>query len=478
MVRIILIINSAYKTVPHEMPHSKPQKILRPFVLHAIFLVSSFMSATTNADPGQEALDALGEKLFREGRFSQPALRASAQAQTLWSCATCHHTPDQVRGYADRERRSPVPPREDAERVTLRNSPALIELFFAETAERRNLLHFDGEFETPEDLVKSGFTGRNFGWLKHEKPLAIATLAKTIRQEYASDFSDPRLPAEFQDALLKPPSSTSDHDILNLVARSVAVYLRGLEFSKSADGNFNGSPYDQFLAQNTLPAHPELNESLTSYSNRLLSELEKLSTPQWIHRGPMSRHAQDFRFGPQELEGLKMFLRRESPRKPQFLAHQSKIGNCASCHSPPAFTDFSFRNTGVSQEEYDKLHGHGAFSQLRIPTFRERVEMPLNELTDFAAIPTLETRTKVDLGAWATLRLDRPHHPLLSWLCLFLPGCQSADAWNEEIHQGAIAAFKTPTLRNLGQSEPYLHNGSRDSLESVVRFYAVMGVLA
>jgi cytochrome c peroxidase len=104
--------------------------------------------------------------------------------------------------------------------------------------------------------------------------------------------------------------------------------------------------------------------------------------------------------------------------------------------------------------------------------------MPLNELTDFAAIPTLETRTKVDLGAWATLRLDRPHHPLLSWLCLFLPGCQSADAWNEEIHQGAIAAFKTPTLRNLGQSEPYLHNGSRDSLESVVRFYAVMGVLA
>ena len=35
----------------------------------------------------------------------------------------------------------------------------------------------------------------------------------------------------------------------------------------------------------------------------------------------------------------------------------------------------------------------------------------------------------------------------------------------------AIAAFKTPSLRDLGHSAPYMHNGSRDTLEDVMQFY-------
>ena len=34
-----------------------------------------------------------------------------------------------------------------------------------------------------------------------------------------------------------------------------------------------------------------------------------------------------------------------------------------------------------------------------------------------------------------------------------------------------VALFKTPTLRGLSHSHPYLHNGEKDSLEDVVRFY-------
>jgi len=34
-----------------------------------------------------------------------------------------------------------------------------------------------------------------------------------------------------------------------------------------------------------------------------------------------------------------------------------------------------------------------------------------------------------------------------------------------------VARFKTPILRDLGHSNPYMHNGSLDSIENVVVFY-------
>jgi cytochrome c peroxidase len=42
----------------------------------------------------------------------------------------------------------------------------------------------------------------------------------------------------------------------------------------------------------------------------------------------------------------------------------------------------------------------------------------------------------------------------------------------------AVALFKTPSLRDLGHSAPYFHNGSRDALEDVVAFYQRQGDLA
>ena len=34
-----------------------------------------------------------------------------------------------------------------------------------------------------------------------------------------------------------------------------------------------------------------------------------------------------------------------------------------------------------------------------------------------------------------------------------------------------LGVFKTPGLRDLGQSAPYFHTGSKDTLEDAVRFY-------
>ena len=41
-----------------------------------------------------------------------------------------------------------------------------------------------------------------------------------------------------------------------------------------------------------------------------------------------------------------------------------------------------------------------------------------------------------------------------------------------------IALFKTPSLRGLAFSGPFLHNGSKDTLEDVVRFYIKTSALA
>jgi cytochrome c peroxidase len=38
--------------------------------------------------------------------------------------------------------------------------------------------------------------------------------------------------------------------------------------------------------------------------------------------------------------------------------------------------------------------------------------------------------------------------------------------------------FKTPGLRDLGQSAPYLHTGQEDTLEAVVDFYIRASALA
>lgn len=49
------------------------------------------------------------------------------------------------------------------------------------------------------------------------------------------------------------------------------------------------------------------------------------------------------------------------------------------------------------------------------------------------------------------------------------------------VYQGlgnTIAQFSTPTLRDLEDSSPYLHNGSRVTLQDVVRLYIASSQLA
>jgi hypothetical protein len=152
---------------------------------------------------------------------------------------------------------------------------------------------------------------------------------------------------------------------------------------------------------------------------------------------------------------------------------------------PPHFTDFKFHNTGAAQDEYDAHHGAGAFVQLFVPDFTARNSdfdrwLPATPAHSKAGGPFLQVPNKADpgktdLGVWNVYgNPDLPApQPALERL-LNPSGALSRD----EVLDRALARFKTSSLRNLGQSAPYLHTGQLPTIEDTIHFYRRMSELA
>ena len=242
----------------------------------------------------------------------------------------------------------------------------------------------------------------------------------------------------------------------------------------------NRSPYDVFLTKNALPYKPAPGESAIGYARRLRQRVERLDAPRFVTGadGVFRTHKQSFAFGANELLGLKVFLAEPHQTSAGFPA--SHVGNCLPCHAPPNFTNFKFHNTGATQVEYDAIHGGGAFKRLVIPGLRERLRHPNDSLPPsprhpdaagrFLAVPAPDRPGWVDLGLWNVYaNRDRPvpQRALQRLLGGELFFFESPD----ERLPSTLALFKTPGLRDLGHSAPYMHNGQFDSLEAVMEFY-------
>lgn len=498
------------------------------------------LSEEEEADPAEIAL---GERLFRETRFAQyfaahangdvnamPAIGDPVMDSTLtlgdplvgpykgkaMNCAACHLVDEQasafgggMRTYSDFARRSPIPDRlEDDKFQTPRNSPPLVNSALAPSDQF--FLHFDGEFGSVEALVKAAYSGRNFGWLPMEKAAAIANLAKVIREddgsgELASGYAslsyaqvlagtDPAIPEEYllPEGFRIDVSQSSDEEIFTAVSKLVAAYTRGLVFSQDTKGQFNASPYDQFLRKNHLPTAPEDGESELEYSRRLLSLIQGLENPYFIQNGrdgSFAFHNQAFSFGPKELAGLQIFFAEASSPLSSEQISAGKLGNCVACHAAPNFTDFKFHNTGASQEEYDGIHGLGAFALLSVPGFAARqmapesylpaTEQHPNGIGKFLDAPSL-LNDHTDLGLWNVF--GNEDHPnvqdrLRAMICAMNAGI-APDCSDETLLPLTLALFKTPGLRDLGHGAPYMHHGQLDTLEQVLRHYKDFSNLA
>lgn len=478
----------------------------------------------------------IGERMFLETRFAQfffahcngdvnaTLTEGDPVMQTLQSprgpiqgpfanqsmnCRQCHLVDEAKdfdgggnRTYSDFARRSPIPAREDGRTLTPRNSPALVNASIVRPAKGAFFLHFDGEFTTLRDLVRGTLTGRNYGWLPNESASALHHIAQVIREDLGKgDLAKSaggayslvlngeglqipeglRLPTHLRIDVKK----SSDEQIVYAVTNFIAIYVQQLLFSQDDNGVFNGSPYDLFLVKNGLPQTPKKHETGLAYGRRLRQEIEKLRTPRFVTTtdGAFALHGnQPFQFGASELVGLKLFLA-EPATTPS-----GSVGNCIACHAPPLFTDFRFHNTGAAQDEYDSIHGDGAFAALAIPTQAQRLANsheflpptaadPL-ALGRFMSVPDLNDPVRTDLGVWNVIGNPDKTKSQKNLMKLLAPTEKGAPKQTlDQLVDQAIGKFKTPGLRDLGHSDPYLHTGRMDDIASVIRFYVRFSAL-
>jgi cytochrome c peroxidase len=90
----------------------------------------------------------------------------------------------------------------------------------------------------------------------------------------------------------------------------------------------------------------------------------------------------------------------------------------------------------------------------------------------FRSIPVLANPALTDLGVWNIFLnpdMSNPQAKIRAILCdEHLPlACPADNVLLDE----AIARFKTPGIRDLGHSAPYMHNGQFDTLDNAVGFY-------
>ncbi len=422
-----------------------------------------------------------------------------------FNCRACHLVDEHLeepelgmRSYADYAARSPLPTREGLPITMVRNAPTLVD---AALPRENFMLHFDGQFYSLEQLVQGTLTAINFGWLPGEEKIAIDHVCKIIKEDngedelaeefggfsYAEYFSgktsdgkeisaDYLLPEKLRINILE----ASCGEVFYAAVKLIAIYTEDLMF---AVDETIFSPYDVFLHANNLPTEPVSNESHIDYSKRLLGlihELKNKNELTFIDKNPNTEdggfqfHDQVFEFGPVQLQGMTIFFNDNPEAK-------TGKGNCIACHAAPHFTDFGMHNTGITQVEYDNIHGPGAFTNLKIPNLEQRssnenLYLPATHIHPkregvFRSIPNKAHVLATDLGAWNVLfnqDYAKAQSGIKNTICkLAEGGCKSDD----HALTLSIAAFKTPGLRNLGHSSPFMHNGQISDLHALMAFY-------
>lgn len=393
--------------------------ILILFACAALFVLLNKYPRLAFGDTQQRqdssAVIRLGERLFKDDRFSTPNGDLPA------SCSHCHlfdQDPQGLRAYADFFNRSWVSSRtEDRRRLGLRNAPTIFDV--AELPR----LHHDGEFGSLEELVKGTLSGRPLGWLPGEESQAF----DRVRAIVVNDDGAESYRKQFKAAFNVEAEKLGRDELVDLVAKSVAGFVRTLTTRKE-------TPYDKFIEANGLESRPAAGEDGKLFARRFLAKIDSLESTRAIKlaRG----------FDAAALKGLKLFFTTEGA---------GSIGNCATCHTPPLFTDYSFHNKGVSQMDYDRIHGEGKFAKLPIPDAAS-ARRPSTRLREN---PSKERPEDADLGYW-------------NFVDLKTSTLRRAGESDERFLRRMIATFKTPTLRNLAYTQPYFHDGSIATLEETM----------
>ncbi len=160
-----------------------------------------------------------------------------------------------------------------------------------------------------------------------------------------------------------------------------------------------------------------IGKTIAAFERELVSRSSPFDRfAQGVREGDAARQEA---LGASALRGLKTFL---GP------------GRCHFCHDGPNFTDLEFHNNRVRPVE-------GAVDLARFRGAQLVQADPFNGAGSYSDAPEGLARTKI-----ATL-LQTDHN---------------------------VGAFKTPTLRNVALSAPYMHEGQLATLAEVVAFYSTL----
>ncbi len=443
----------------------------------------------------------LGKKLFEEDRFSysffknsqgnynqklstgDPILDEFEILQEMMSgplkgeqvsCASCHMVNQTqkvqdnfVMTFNDASHRSRVPQRADGELRTVRNSMNMVMSSISPEAP----LHWDGEFYSVADLSCATLVGRNMGWLLGEETKARSHIEKVLKNDNG-DYKQLGKASSSYSVLFKSLGINLDaleqNEVLKHTCEALEFYISRLDFQRDQDGSYNGSAYDRFLLTNGIRTNLNEGERDWEYLNYLKEQIALKKNWKWPDELPLNYHEEPSNFGPQELQGLKAFL---------------GAAQCASCHRPPFFTDFRFHNTGITQFEYDSVHGRNAFLKVNIPSWSERNLEPALSFVPtevhpqwegpYRKVTSKESALFMDLGIWNILGHPDKENIQVNIKKILCESYQQTDClWSDDEYlEKSVALFKTPTLRSLGQSAPYLHNGSADDILGVLTLY-------
>jgi cytochrome c peroxidase len=362
------------------------------------------------------AQEDLGAALFRETALTNPGSDFRA------SCDTCHHLGSDPRGgpprfYSDGTPRSLMPGHGSvAQETTLRNTPSLLDL------DRAPRLGLDGRYASLEDLLRDKLVSAHLGWKEADLARATANLQNVLMNDARTDYR-----AMFQAAYRLDVDTLDEEGARDAVVRALADHVREILSERT-------SRWDAFADINRIPAALSAGEQPKHYGGRIYGRIGNQEGRLEIKR-PLG-------FSASAYDGFKTFFRVDGT---------TSVGNCVACHVPPTFSDNRFHNAGVSQLEYESLHGKGSFAKLAIPG--PEVKRPL---ASFLATPVKDDADRADLGYW-------------NWVDAMTAPEKTGGESDADFLKRMAGAFRTPNLRNLPRTNPYMHNGAYATLEDAVR---------
>jgi cytochrome c peroxidase len=207
-----------------------------------------------------------------------------------------------------------------------------------------------------------------------------------------------------------------------------------------------GDAFDCMAADDS----PAVTRVLVNYAKAIAAYESTLVTG----RAPFDRWVTDLRNGA-EKESTAI----SEPAKRGARLFVGKAG-CSDCHSTPLFSDSKFHNIGIAQVG------------TAIPT---EADCPAGGVCDCASVSSTHAAGPKNCLPWgARDGIDKLQHN----------GFRRDSAWSDDVNDGSRlgyvnmdlgaapkGGYRTPSLRNVALTPPYMHNGSIATLWEVIDHY-------